>query len=258
MYTLVQLTDEEKQFEARFNVKIRILPTGGVVEGAPPGRGWTCYKKYIERTEEDGTVTKVFGGTGIAPVTIESATGRLVTRRVAQGACIFDSDVPAFGTFCAIRDGNLIYLWGELEGRVYLARVGIWAAIKPNLYLFWDGATFNDDMATMMLVLEGYTQGSFFRSELFGHCYNWAFVGAKQQSGNNAIIVGYSKEVAGPYSMTHVIDFEGHPTYVGSSSIYAHAWAFQQSEGQLMVTWYEEAAGSVITARLQLDMRKQA
>lgn len=254
--TLVELTHQEENFQDKHDVSIRLDPSGGVVEGTPPGQGWTWYKKYIEGVDDNGTVTSYFGGTGISPVTLEHATGRLLSRRVAQGALIFDSDEPAFGTFCAVRDGNLFYLWGQLDEHIYLARVGIWAAIQKNLYMFWDGNGFSGDMNATVPVLAGYTQGSFFKTELFGHCYSWGFVGARNQHEGAAIVIGYSRSAAGPYQMTQVIDFEGHPTYVGSSCIYAHPWAFQEKYGQLMVTWYEEAAGVVVAAKLQFEMRK--
>ncbi|EEP76835.1 predicted protein [Uncinocarpus reesii 1704] len=171
---LVELTDTERSFERESGYNIILQPEGGICEATPPGHGWTWYKKYIEQQNIDGTMTRIYYGTGIAPVKIEQTTGQLVSRRVVHGQLLFDRQQPGFGTFCAVRDGTWYYLWGQLGEHIYLARVGIWYAIQRELYEFWNGYTFTHDMDAMVPVLAGYSSGSFFRTDLFGHRYSWA------------------------------------------------------------------------------------
>ncbi|KMP04603.1 hypothetical protein CIHG_08220 [Coccidioides immitis H538.4] len=252
---LVELTETERIFEADTDCKIIITPEGGICEAAPPGHGWVWYKKHMEDLMEDGTRIRVFCGTGIAPVKVNETTGQVVSRRVVHGQLIFNEQEPAFGTFCAVRYATWYYLWGQRGEHIYLARVGIWYAIQRELYEFWNGRTFTHDMDAMEPVLTGYSSGSFFRTNLFGHRYNWGFLGT-DMSENPSIITGYANRAAGPYQMTRVVDFRAlSPAYHGSNCVYAHPWAFKEGDGQLMITWYEDKLSTIIAAKLQLNMR---
>ncbi|KAI2148571.1 hypothetical protein LOZ25_006856 [Ophidiomyces ophidiicola] len=251
---IIPLSKGEREFEARSDSKVILTPEGGLCETTPPGKGWLWYNKVIEQENDEGGMERIFYGTGIIPVKIDRETGKLISERIRGGAVIFDHREPAFGTFCAVREANWFYLWGRLEEDIYLARVGIWHAIQPELYEFWDGESFSQEKEGMIPVLSGISHGSFFKTDIFGHCYSWAFIGAIQ-STNPKIVIGYAKDVAGPYNITKILDpADVHPTYLGNTCVYAHPWVFKEKDGELMITWYEDTLNTVLAIKLRFKM----
>ncbi|KAL9029213.1 MAG: hypothetical protein Q9196_002522 [Gyalolechia fulgens] len=110
VHPLINLDDEEVRFlnlPDNEGKRIAFWCFGGMVE-ITYGVGWTWYQKHI--VSQDGG--SVLAGVGIARIAHDKNTylGELSSARMP--GLMFGPDEPLFGSFSALVDGNMVYLWG--------------------------------------------------------------------------------------------------------------------------------------------------
>ena len=67
--------------------------------------------------------------------------------------------------------------------------------------------------------------------------------------------MGWANSPQGPWKFTHIADaadIGGPEGY--KYAMYPHPWAFEESDGELMVTWSEHWPGGVVAAKLTFEM----
>lgn len=253
----LQLTEAERRLEEKLRVRVVLKAYGGFCEvGGNDGKGYMWYEKCIQKCNPDGSLVETVQGTGVASVDIDEGTGHLISKRLLDGSLLFNQHEPAFGTFCVVQDQGWFYLWGKLGEDIYLARVVQWKTTYRKSYEFWDGYKFTADITALAPVFIGYTSGSVFQTKLFGHTYNWAFIGGNKWD-NPLVTIGVSQNLTGPYLMSSLVDEQRvHPAYRRTEDLYAHPWAYCESSGQLLITWGEKSSKSIVALKLQFNMRK--
>lgn len=151
------------------------------------------------------------------------------------------------------------YLFGHAASStdVMLARVPArWVCLR-HLYEYWDGFKYQKELAKAKPVMTEMQHGSIFRSNLFkpktGH--DWVFVG-EASSADNKVTMGVSKRLEGPYRMTTLMDTYPLRHLPGADyqyCVYAHPWAFDETAGELMVTWCEGTMhGKIVAVKIKL------
>ena len=133
-----------------------------------------------------------------------------------------------------------------------LARVRPLQALRPDMYEYWDGHEYSLERSVACPVLRDMQQGAFYRTNLFhpGLGIKYIFVGVSNK-GDSVINMGCSKTLEGPYELFEVAHAEGVTQGGYMYCIYPHPWAFNEEEGQLMVTWSEPWPGGVVAAKLE-------
>ncbi|KAL8872360.1 MAG: hypothetical protein Q9174_002002, partial [Haloplaca sp. 1 TL-2023] len=159
---------------------------GGIVETSP-GLGWTWYQ--IHKIESNGKDT--LHGVGLAKVeVVDPDNGRLYATRCHEGNLMFYSHLrqPMFGSFSATVDEEYVYLWGQIDTDVYLARMPKESCEDRSQYTYWDGHKYNTDINSAACVMKGFQQGQIFKSKMFGDRFPWVFVGCTSCGDSKAMI----------------------------------------------------------------------
>jgi hypothetical protein len=167
-----------------------------------------------------------------------------------------------WGSFSALLgDDGYIYLYGNRDFEIYIGRVRARhpeqkGAYARSAYEFFDGERFGKDPGRAKPIMSGYVQGGVFKSKFFhpSHNVNYLFVGCNN-FGDSKIFMGWASSPQGPWEFTHIAD----ATDIGGPegykyAIYPHPWAFEESDGELMVTWSEHWPGGVVAAKLTFEM----
>lgn len=265
---LVPLNESERLIEKDETEKVRIIlwMFGGIAE-TRPDLGWTWYQV----AEIHNNCEHTYQGVGIARVSVinehgylqvvrckdlvyESDTNRKSQSDVPCRDLIFGRKEPRFGTFCSLVYNDMVYLWGDIEREIYLARVSKYKPTSRESYEFWDGKTYVSDWGRAIAILHDIPQGQFVRSDLFGSDRPWIFVGCTKWA-DSKVMMGASCRLEGPWELTPLCTAEGIDRRdEWMYCIYPHPWAFNEEEGELLVTWSEHWPGGVVGAKVKLRM----
>jgi hypothetical protein len=169
---------------------------------------------------------------------------------------------PRFGSFAAVHnhDDGFVYAYGHASDNskdVMLARVLFQAVQIKVYYEYYDGHKFQTDMSKCKPVFTSMQNGSIYRSKLFEpHSgKDWVFIGCTSVM-DNKVQIGVAAKPEGPWDFRVLL--VARPRIVGidqgySHFMYAHPWAFDEADGQLMITWSEgREKGKVFAVKVTL------
>lgn len=222
--------------------------------------GWVYFQKGTHYKESD---KNVFQYTGLAKLMYEEEDETIVVTRIPKGP-MFGQKEPMFGTFTTLRVGNEAFLYGHAspsDKRVMLAKVDITGndeIMDRTRYLYWDGIKYQPDITLTKPIMDGMQHGAIFRSELFepGTDRDYVFVGCSI-NGDNKVIMGTSARPEGPFEVTELMyTYALHFVPVGQYNycVYPHQWAFDEKQGELMITWSEGGTdGQVVAVKVKLE-----
>jgi hypothetical protein len=140
-----------------------------------------------------------------------------------------------------------------------LARVLTEWAWSRGHYQYWDGAKFSRHIGQARPVLTDIQHGQIFPSTLFAPMTgrDHIFVGCNS-FGDSKVLLGTSRNPEGPFTVAAIADaLPLKPMPIGSYSycVYPHPWAFDESKGDLMVTWSEGGMdGNVVAVVIRLKL----
>ncbi|KAL8946624.1 MAG: hypothetical protein Q9222_007006, partial [Ikaeria aurantiellina] len=222
---------------------------GGIVE-TNPGLGWVWYQRHIINPDRSTQLT----GTGIARISHDKSkpNGELSSTRMP--GMMFEPGEPQFGSFSTLLVNDFVYVWGQKDTDIFLARVPKDSCQQRHTYEFWNGREFVPQIDRIVPVLQDMQQGQFFRSKLFGPQLPWVFIGVTRWA-DNLLIIGAAPTLEGPWAPLPLFKAEGmreRNAYL--YCMYAHPWATQHEEGKLCVSWCDPWPGGVIAAKLQFQM----
>ena len=209
--------------------------------------GLHWFQKRVEY-DDDGRDAE-YKGVGLAKINLDKECSTYVTER--RPVWLFGPDEPRIGSFSCLVIEPYFYLWGDKDWDIILSRVPINYAEERKCYQFWDGKRWVDDWQKAVPVFKDMQSGQIFFSPLFGLDRPWVFVGCNRWA-DNQIQLGASEKVEGPWELFPVAEtrnLEGPEEF--RYCVYPHPWAFDQSKGELMVTWSEQWPGGVIAGRLK-------
>jgi hypothetical protein len=140
-----------------------------------------------------------------------------------------------------------------------LARVNTRSVTDRSRYTYWDGKTYQSNLAKAKPVINNMQHGAIYRSKLFEQDKgrDWVFIGCSRFR-DSKVRIGVSANLEGPFTIVRLINAAPlFPMPSGSYMycIYPHPWAFKEEEGQLMITWSEGTPqGNVVAVKLQFGM----
>ncbi|KAI4224332.1 MAG: hypothetical protein L6R36_004739 [Xanthoria steineri] len=246
---LIDNNEEETQYLSLPENKTKRIAFwcfGGIVE-ISPGLGWVWYQKFII-DELDKSLNLV--GVGLARITQDKAglAGQLSSARIP--GLMFRSGEPLFGSFSTLVNGDMVYLWGQKDSDVFLARVPRTQCQHRHMYQYWNGANYVSQITEAAPVLQDYQQGQIFQSDLFGP-HLWLFVGCTRWA-DSQVIIGLSCQLEGPWDVHPIHTATGIKDPVSYRyCIYPHPWATNMTNGKLLVTWCDHWPGGVIAAKIR-------
>lgn len=223
--------------------RVTLWGFGGVVE-VQPGVGFHWYQKGIIKQDEQNE----FQGVGLAIIRSDPVTGTLSSHRYP--GLVFGRDEPKIGSLSCLLHDKQLYLWGEHNNNVILARVSVDCPWQRDAYTFWTGTGWHADWHHAAVILHDMPQGQVFPSDLFGPEWPWVFVGTGCWA-DSKIWVGRSRTIEGPWDVMSVGVAEANHYHDGFMyCIYPHPWTVRAERGQLMLTWSEQWPGQVVAARI--------
>ena len=221
---------------------------GGIVE-ISPGLGWVWYQKYfIDHSDNSHDLV----GIGLARISQDKhaygIAGQLSSARMP--GLMFLINEPLFGSFCTLVDGDMVYLWGQKDSDIFLARVPKANCQHRHMYQYWNGSAYISQITEAASILRDFQHGQFFQSDLFGP-HLWMFIGCTRWA-DSQVMIGMSCRLEGPWDM--------HPIHLATGikdpvnyryCIYPHPWATNMAKGKLLVTWCDHWPGGVIAAKIR-------
>ncbi|KAL9012011.1 MAG: hypothetical protein Q9173_003195 [Seirophora scorigena] len=248
---LISPNSDEESFltaAANENKRIAFWCFGGVVE-VSPGIGWTWYQKHIISPNGHDELY----GVGVARISLnkDSLSGHLSCARMP--GLMFEVSQPLFGSFSALVEGSMVYLWGQKNCDVFLARVRKEYCHQRFQYEFWNGSRYVSKINEAMPVLQDLQQGQIFKSELFGSCLPWVFIGVTKWA-DSTVMIGAASSIEGPWDIRPLLKAEGiTKPDAYQYCMYAHPWAANARQGQLLVSWCDPWPGGVILAKVTFE-----
>ncbi|EGD97207.1 hypothetical protein TESG_04621 [Trichophyton tonsurans CBS 112818] len=255
MAPFLPLTKNEEELEKAQNHKVVLEMPGGFCKPEPDAiGGYIWFQKCLQTRSTEGIVETTFQGVSLAIAVRNRHTEEVRAERIMHDELLFTDREPAFGSFCSVLESYYFYVWGKLGEDIYLARVEKYEPQNRSAYEYWNGYNFTQDISTAVPVFSGYSSGTIMRSKIFGHLYNWMFVGGTE-SNTPVVTIGVARDIQGPYIMHGLIKSEHvHPMLRQVHSVYAHHWAYTERDGQLLVTWNESKTGNIVGTKLQFSM----
>ncbi|EGE01673.1 hypothetical protein TEQG_00719 [Trichophyton equinum CBS 127.97] len=259
MAPFLPLTKNEEELEKAQNHKVVLEMPGGFCKPEPDAiGGYIWFQKCLQTRSTEGIVKTTFQGVSLAIAVRNRHTEEVRAERIMHDELLFTDREPAFGSFCSVLESYYFYVWGKLGEDIYLARVEKYEPQNRSAYEYWNGYNFTQDISTAVPVFSGYSSGTIMRSKIFGHLYNWMFVGGTE-SNTPVVTIGVARDIQGPYIMHGLIKSEHvHPMLRQVHSVYAHHWAYTERDGQLLVTWNESKTGNIVGTKLQFSARQKA
>ncbi|KAL8890660.1 MAG: hypothetical protein Q9215_002241 [Flavoplaca cf. flavocitrina] len=137
---------------------------GGIVE-ISPGLGWVWYQKYfIDHSDNSHDLV----GVGLARISQDKhaygIAGQLSSARMP--GLMFRINEPLFGSFCTLVDGDMVYLWGQKDSDIFLARVPKANCQHRHMYQYWNGSAYISQITEAASILRDFQHGQFFQSDL--------------------------------------------------------------------------------------------
>lgn len=249
VYPLIKLDGEELCYlnkPENVGKRIAFWCFGGVVE-ITNGVGWIWYQKHII-SHNGGSV---LAGVGIARISRDRNTraGELSSARMP--GMMFKPDEPLFGSFSALREGNMVYLWGQIGTDVFLARAEKEVCQQRHQYRFWNGREYVMNIRDATPVLQDFQQGQVFKSNLFGGRLPWQFVGVTK-FGDSMVMLGCASRLEGPWDVRPLFRATGiKQPHAYQYCIYSHPWFDEHSTDRLLVSWCDPWPGGVIMAEVR-------
>ena len=254
VHPLIEVNEDEVRFlKSPGNEKKRIAfwCFGGVVE-ISPGVGWTWYEKHIISPTGDDELV----GAGIARISEDKNkySGELFCTRMPD--LMFHTGEPLFGSFSALVEGDMVYLWGHRDKDVCLARVPKASCQNRHLYQFWNGKEYVTEMQQSAPVLRDFQHGVIFKSDIFGPDLPWLFVGVTRWA-DNTVRLGSAFRLEGPWDIRPILQAQGikRPDAY-RYCMYAHTWFDNRSKDKLLVSWCDQWPGGVIVAEIRFKTRE--
>ena len=260
---LIPLNESERRL-AMQKVRVILWAFGGIAE-TRPGLGWTWYQV----AEIQDNSTNRYHGVGLARISVIDPWGQLQVVRCKELVyesptnrlghtqyrdLIFGPEEPRFGSFSSLVHNDHIYLWGDLDGKIYLARVSNYKLTSRDSYEFWDGFEYVRDWQRAIPVLEDIQHGAFLPSHIFGRDRPWIFVGCTKWA-DSQVMIGAECRLEGPWTLTPLFTASGiHRPDNYMYCMYPHPWAFEEEQGELLITWSEHWPGGVVGAKVKLTM----
>ncbi len=175
---------------------------------------------------------------------------------------ITQADEPRWGTFSTLAPGDgYYYLWGHHGADVLLARVRTDRTLDKTAYEVWNGSGYGGEVADAKPVLRDFAQGQIYRSNLFapGQGRDYVLIGV-DMSGSSAVVMATAPCLEGPWE--EFVPLFSAPNLEGPTGyrycMYPHPWAYNEADGELLVTWSEHWPGGVIAAKVKFEMGKVA
>lgn len=260
---LLPLNESERRL-AEQQVRVILWAFGGIAE-TRPDLGWTWYQVAEIK---DNSINH-YHGVGLARISVIDQFGQLQVARCKELVyesptnrlsythfrdLIFGPEEPRFGTFCSLVYNDRVYLWGDLDGKIYLARVSKYKPTSRDSYEFWDGFGYVREWQRAIPVLRDIQHGAFVHSHIFGSDRPWIFVGCTKWA-DNQVMIGAECRLEGPWTLTPLFTASGiHQPDNYMYCMYPHPWAFNEEEGELLVSWSEHWPGGVVGAKVKLAM----
>lgn len=251
---LINLNEEEVRFlntPGNEGKRIAFWCFGGVVE-TTPGIGWTWYQKHV--ISPVGTPTLV--GVGIARICHDKHkySGDLSSARMP--GLMFCLGEPLFGSFSALLEGGMVYLWGQIDTDVFLARVPKENCQQRHMYQYWNGRDYVPRIDQAAPVLQDFQQGQIFKSDMFGPELPWLFIGVTKWA-DSMVMLGVASRLEGPWDVRPLFQARGiRQPDAYQYCMYAHPWFAAQSKDTLLVSWCDPWPGGVIVAEVRFKTCK--
>ncbi|KAI4246424.1 MAG: hypothetical protein LQ352_006400, partial [Teloschistes flavicans] len=251
IHPLIEQTQAENEWLAlpeNLGLRLAFWTYGGVIEFGD-GIGWCYYQKHVVHPPHG--VSELIG-VGLARIAVNRSGGRgeLSAARMPDLMFELEHRHPLFGSFSTLLVNNVVYLWGQIDAEVFLARVPKDDCQSRHKYTFWNGKEYVDDIAKAAPVLQDFQQGQFFQSPLFGPQLPWVFVGVTKY-GDSMVMMGAASRVEGPWDVRPVYHAYGLKVPEGYRyCVYPHP--LLSSKGRVVVSWSEHWPGGVIAAELKL------
>ncbi|KAL8768070.1 MAG: hypothetical protein Q9209_005613 [Squamulea sp. 1 TL-2023] len=246
---LINMSEEEEEYLSlpeNKGKRFAFWCFGGIVE-ITLGLGWVWYQKFII-DEVDGSHNLV--GVGLARISHDAIglAGQLSSARMP--GLMFQPDEPLFGSFSTLAAGDMVYLWGQKDSDILLARVPKANCQHRHMYQYWNGSRYVGEISEAASVLRDYQQGQFFRSDMFGPYFPWLFIGCTKWA-DSQVMMGAAARLEGPWH-THAIHLAtGIRDQINYRyCMYPHPWATNTAKGKLLVTWCDKWPGGVIAAKI--------
>lgn len=244
---LIPLNEAETLLELG-GVRVVLWAFGGIVETVPEV-GWIWYQKTVIYPND----YQHYHGVGIARIS-PGATPLEPPTAFRLESMIFGPDEPRIGTFSSLVHEDFVYLWGDYQGKIILARVEKHRPTSRNAYRYWNGEAYVTDWRDAIPVLRDIQQGCFFRSSLFGSERPFVFVGCTKFA-DSIVMMGAEACLEGPWCLSPLFQADGinQPNNY-RYCMYGHPWAFDEENGELLVTYSESWPGGVVGAKVKLMM----
>lgn len=205
-----------------------------------------------------------FHHTGPAEVTLNTRSNEVTTKRHPEVDEMFkvsnthvyrtrtdhdQQNEPKIGSFASyVADDGYTYLWGHGVGssnEVVLGRVQFASILNRSAYEFWDGNSFQPSIENIKPVFGGWQHATIWKSDLFqpGTGRDWVFIGCSSFA-DSTIYMMTAPNPWGPFSEPQKLEIDASPSKEPMRAIftycmYAHPWAFDERNGELMITWCE-------------------
>ncbi|GBF64650.1 hypothetical protein TMEN_7366 [Trichophyton mentagrophytes] len=216
MAPFLPLTKNEEELEKAQNHKVVLGMPGGFCKPEPDAiGGYIWFQKCLQTRSTEGIVETTFQGVSLAIAVRNRHTEEVRAERIMHDELLFTDREPAFGSFCSVLESYYFYVWGKLGEDIYLARVEKYEPQNRSAYEYWNGYNFTQDISTAVPVFSGYSSGTIMRSKIFGHLYNWIFVGGTE-SNTPVVTIGVAHDIQGPYIMHGLIKSEHNESKTGN------------------------------------------
>ncbi|KAL8997297.1 MAG: hypothetical protein Q9169_003389 [Polycauliona sp. 2 TL-2023] len=246
---LIHLNEEETQhlsLPENQTKRIAFWGFGGIVE-INPNLGWLWYQKIvIDRVDKSHNLV----GVGLARISQDrnGLAGQLSSARMP--GLMFQTGEPLFGSFSTLVLDDLVYLWGQKDSEIFLARVPKVNCQHRHMYQYWNGKGYVSEITEAASVLLDYQHGQFFQSDLFGP-HLWLFIGCTRWA-DNQVMIGLATQLEGPWDIHPILLTTGIKDPVNYRyCVYPHPWATKTTQGKLLVTWCDHWPGAVIAAKIR-------
>ena len=122
-----------------------------------------------------------------------------------------------------------------------LARVAVKNILQRDHYEYFDGDSYQHDISKSKPIMTGMQHGKIYRSKLFqsNTAKDWVFVGCNA-FGDSTVQMGVAPRPEGPWDIQDLMPAppkEKHEDSIFTYCMFAHPWAYDESDGEIMITW---------------------
>ncbi|RFU25360.1 hypothetical protein B7463_g10970, partial [Scytalidium lignicola] len=200
--------------------------------------GYTFFQKsHINRKKWE----EIIQYTGVAEVSFDTSAKQLLMSRSANDDALFKASILSIN-----------HMPPNVSRNRSQARVPFDEVQRRKSYQFWDGMAYQNDISKSTPIMTGLQHGSIHRSRLFepNTGKDWVFVGCNGFA-DSTVLIGVAPKPEGPWALQKLIPAPPRMPQPDSSftyCMYAHPWAYDESKGELMVSWSEGGMRGKIVA----------